>query len=268
MPETGWLILWLLGGGAAAGLLAGLLGVGGGVVLVPILFQLMLQLDVAAALQMHIAVGTSLAIILVTGARATQAQLRRGAVDGPAWRLLAAPIFLGSALGAWAVRYVSADALKLIFALALSLVAAQLVFAPHWGARAAKHFAAAAQRAGAGAIGFLSAWLGIGGGLFSVLLLRTAGHPIHRAVATSSGLGVLIALAGAAGFIWSGWSAAGLPPYALGYVYLPGLVMAASSLMTAPLGVRLSHAFRPRQLEWLFAGFLLLAAARMLWALR
>ena len=266
MAESLWLLAWLLGGGAAAGLLAGLLGVGGGVVMVPILFQLMLALDVAEAAQMHAAVGTSLAIILVTGARAAHAQIQRRALDWPTWRLMAAPIFLGSALGAWAVRYVSADGLKLFFALALTLAAAQLMFAPQWGAARA-HLTHAVQRTAAAANGFLSAWLGIGGGLFTVVLLRAAGHPIHRAVATSSGLGVLIALAGAAGFVWSGWGAAGLPSYALGYVYLPGLAMAAMSLLTVPLGVRLSHAFRPRQLEWLFAGILLLAAARMFYAL-
>ena len=267
MADWVWLAAGLLGGGAAAGLLAGLLGVGGGVVMVPILFQLMLALDVAAAVQMHVAVGTSLAIIVVTGSRAAQAQIRRRALDWAAWRMLAWPMALGTALGAWAVRYVSADGLKLIFALALCLVAAKLLLAPDWGTAARQPLARTAQRALAAITGFLSAWLGIGGGIFSVLLLRAAGHAIHRAVATSSGLGVVIALAGAAGFVWSGWGTAGLPRYALGYVYLPGLAMALASLVTAPWGVRLSHAFQPRQLELVFAGFLLLAAARMLYAL-
>jgi uncharacterized protein len=270
LPET-WFLLAMAAGllvtGAVAGVLAGLLGVGGGIVIVPVLFILFDILAIDDAVAMHVAVATSLATIIPTSISSARAHNRRGAIDR---RLLIgwAPfIFVGAAAGGILSRWLDSGTLTLIFgviALAVAVNMAlprQIVLAP------ALPFSPPARAGMGGGIGLFSALMGIGGGTLSVPVLSMFSTPVHRAVGTASAFGLVIAVPAAIGFVWSGWTAEGRPPLSLGYVNLPAAVLIFStSVLTAPLGSRIAHALNARRLRLAFAAFLGLSAARMLWS--
>jgi len=254
--------------GAAAGLWAGLLGLGGGLVVVPLL-NYIFQLNPALSdtLCMRLAVGTSLASILFTAAASSLAHARRGSVLWPWVRPLAPALALGTALGARLAVALPVFGLKAFFVFFLVAVALHMLrdYAP--AARGSKP--PLAVMAGAGLlIGGVSSLVGLGGGTMSLPFLRWSGVDMRRAVGTSAALGWAIALAGSLGYIVNGWGTAGLPPYSLGYVSLPAtLGVAASSVFFAPLGARLSHALPVGVLKRIFALFLVLMAARLAWEL-
>lgn len=260
--------LGLAGAGLVAGTLAGLLGVGGGIVLVPVLYHVLSALGVDEAVRMHLAVGTSFATIIPTAIRSVRAHAKRGAVDFALLRRWAPATFLGTALGTLLAGAASGWALTLIFACLVLIVSAYLAFGRETWRLGDAVPAGARSSAIAGAIGAVSAFMGIGGGTFAVPAMTLYGIPIHRAVATSAGLGIVIAIPGALGYILAGWGVQHLPPGSLGYVNLIGfLLLTPTMVIAAPFGARLAHSLPRDALRRAFALFLALTAARMFYGL-
>ncbi|MEO0344751.1 MAG: sulfite exporter TauE/SafE family protein [Pseudomonadota bacterium] len=254
----------LLGAGLAAGLVAGLLGVGGGIVMVPILSLVLPALGADEAVSMHMAVASSLAVIVLTSLVSARAHAKRGGVDLETARLWALPIAAGALAGALAARYLSGDALRVLFAVLAAAVGTRFLLgrpAPE----ATLNWSRTLRRIAATVIGVLSAWLGIGGGTFAVPVLHGVGLPMHRAVGTAALLGFFVALPGAIGFGISGLSVDGRLAHSVGYLHLPAvLVLASGAVLLAPVGARLAHAMPQLQLRRVFGVFLLLAAASMM----
>lgn len=253
--------------GVAAGLIAGLLGVGGGIIMVPVLFQTYIFMGLAENLQMHLAVGSSLAVIVVTAIQSGRAHHAKGAVDFDIMRVWAPAIIFGVICGAAAARFLTADMLKLIFGL-LSLLVAVHLNMPETSRAGGRLPSLIVQRGLASLIGFFSSLMGIGGGTFSVAALSFFGKPIHTAVGTSAALGFFIALPGALGFMLAGYGLDGLPAWSVGYVnFLAVACLMPVTAVFAPVGAKLAHGFSRRTLEWFFSLFLVLTAIRMFWSL-
>jgi len=266
-----WLVAALLAAGAVTGLLAGVFGVGGGAVAVPILYELFRLLAVPEAVRMPLCVGTSLAIIVPTSIRSFQAHRAKGAVDMSILRLWAVPVVLGVVVGSLIARFAPADLFKAVFVIVAGVSAIRLLFGRDTWRLGLDLPGRAVMRAYGGLIGLLSALMGIGGGQLSNLFMTFYNRPIHQAVATSSGLGILISIPGALGYVYAGWPhmaeypdvIAFQPPLALGYVSLIGfLLFIPTSTLTAPLGARLAHRLSKRRLEVAFGIFLILVCAR------
>lgn len=254
----------LLGAGLAAGLVAGLLGVGGGIVMVPILSLVLPALGADEAVSMHMAVASSLAVIVVTSLVSARAHAQRGGVDADTARLWALPIAAGALAGALAARYLSGDALRVLFGVLAAAVGTRFLLGQS-APEARLHWTRTTRRIAATAIGVLSAWLGIGGGTFAVPALHGVGLPMHRAVGTAALLGFFVALPGAIGFAISGLDVGGRLANSVGYLHLPAvLVLAAGAVLLVPVGARLAHALPQGKLRRVFGVFLLLAAARMM----
>lgn len=271
LADPGFLIFFaavLVATGLFAGLLAGLFGVGGGIVVVPVLFNTLPWIGVPGALAMHLAVGTSLAVMVPTALSSIRAHHRRGAVDWSLLKVWGPAVVAGAALGAYFGGRASADFLTGLFATVALLVAVHMTLAKEsWRLR--ETLPGEPVRAGLGAgIGLISVMMGIGGGTMSVPALTLCGYPIRKAVGTAAAIGLLIALPGALGFLWSGLGARGLPPFSLGYVSLIGLALVTpATILAAPWGATLAHSLSARVLRRLFALFLIVTAARMLWSL-
>ena len=266
--ELDWSSLALAGGAmvlaaVVAGFLAGLFGIGGGAVLVPVFYQLFGLLQVPEAVRMHVSVGTSLAIIVPTSLQSFRKHRARGAVDMDLLRSFAIAVPAGVICASIVTAYISGAGLRGIFAVMALAVAIKLLFArASW--KLGDDIPGRPVRAFAGwLIGFVSTFMGIGGGVFNNTFMTLFGRPMHQSVATSSGVGVLISIPGFIGYILAGLGAAGLPPLTLGYVNLimPVLVIPITLLM-APLGVNAAHALSKRQLEVGFGIFLILVSAR------
>lgn len=259
-----WLVFPVLG--AVAGILAGLLGIGGGLVLVTALVWLLPALGVPDALAVHVALATALASIVLTGLSSAWAHHRRGAVLWPTVAWLVPGLVLGGALGSLLATRLEGGWLRWLIAVYCGLAGAQMAF--DWPrARAGRPDAPRGPgyaAAGLG-IGGLSALVGIGGGSMTVPLLVWRGVRPVRAVGTSSACGVAIALASALGY--AGQAApAGLPAGTWGFVFLPAaLGIALASVLTAPVGTRLAHRLSGQALRRLFALFLGAAGASLLW---
>jgi uncharacterized membrane protein YfcA len=251
--------------GAFAGTVAGLLGVGGGLVIVPALALLYEHLGISGPHTMHLAIGTSLATIIVTSLSSVYAHHRRGAVLWPVFAAIAPGLIVGALLGAAVADHLRSDMLRIAFGVFELLVALQMWF----GARPAPHrqlLSAYGMTVAGIIIGFVSAIIGIGGGTMTVPFLAWSNVPIHQAVATSAAGGFPIAVAGAIGFIVTGFHEPGLPDYSFGYLYLPAFLgIIVTSILFAPLGARLAHALPTAQLKKFFALFLAVLGLRMLW---
>lgn len=254
--------------GVVAGLLAGVFGIGGGGIIVPVLYQALVVLGFSSAVTMHVAVGSSLAFIIPTSIRSFQAHRARAAVDMTILKSWIVPVPLGVVAASYVAANVSGATMRAIFATIALLVGTRLLFnRESW--RLGGDVPAGPIRAAAGfVIGFLSALMGVGGGVMASTFMTVYGRPIHQAVATAAGIGVLIAIPGALGYIVAGWGESGLPPFSLGYVNLlaVAIIMPLSYVM-APLGVRVAHALSKRQLEVSFGLFLMLMAARFIYSL-
>lgn len=256
MAVFGFLPLYLLVG-IVAGLSAGLFGVGGGLIVVPALAYIFVLLGVASTALMQLAVGTSLAVIIVTSLSSVVAHHRHGAVQ---WNLagrIAPFIAVGALAGAFIASRVPSELLKIVFAAVEILIALQmyLEFKPK-PARALP--STAGLGAISGGIGLVSAVVGIGGGTMMVPYLTWCNVDIHRAVATSAACGVPIALAGTIGFVLLVPPAVDLPEHAVGFIYWPAFTgIAVASLLAAPIGARLAHRLSTRHLRRTFALFLL-----------
>lgn len=250
--------------GTFAGLVAGLLGVGGGLLIVPVLALVFPQQGVAQDVVMHLAIGTSLATIVVTSLSSARAHQKRGAVRWDALIALAPWLVIGALAGAVVAEMTPSRWLRAIFGLFELAVAVQiglnLMTSPH------RRLPGTLGMLGAGTtIGFVSAILGIGGGTLTVPFLVWCNITIRQAVATSAAAGLPLALAGAAGFIANGWDKPGLPPWSTGYVHWPAFAaIATTSLLAAPLGARLAHALPAGMLRQIFAVFLAILGIRML----
>ena len=259
----------LLAAGLATGLLAGLFGVGGGLVAVPVLYEFFRMQGVPDEVRMHLCVGTSLAIIIPTAVRSFRGHLKRKAVDVAVLRQWAVPVVAGVAAGS-ALAAVSDDhVLKVALTAGCLAVALKLLFQRESWRLGTDLPGPWAMRVIGVTIGLLSTLMGIGGGLFGNLVLTLYGRPIHQSVATSSGLGVLIAAPATLGYIIGGWSKmAALPPLSLGYVSLIGAALVApTSVLATPWGVALAHRFSKRTLELAFAAYLGIVGVRFALAL-
>lgn len=268
LGEVAFLAGALLAAGCVTGLLAGLLGIGGGSILVPVLYEVFGSLGVDAAVRMHLAVGTSLAVIVPTSLRSFAGHRARGAVDMELVKSMAVAVIAGVALGAILARYANAAVLKGIWVLAASLISLKLFLGRQDWQLGEVIPGQPFRTIYGGFVGLLSALMSIGGGVFITALMTLYGHSMQRAVATSSAFGPIIAIPGALGFIWAGWRAPGLPPGSLGFVSLLGaLVIIPTSVLAAPLGVRIAHGISRRKLELAFATFLVVVGLRFLFSL-
>jgi len=271
MPPVGelvWFAAALAGAGVVAGVLAGLFGIGGGAILVPVFYQVFGLLHVDEAVRMHLSVGTSLAIIVPTSIRSFLSHKKRGAVDLELLRSWILPVPLGVVSASLIAASVSSGGLRAIFAVIAILVGLRMLFnKQHW--RLGADLPPNPVRAAVGwLIGLLSGLMGIGGGVLNNTFMTLYGRPVHQAVATSSGVGVLISVPGLFGYIWAGWGAAGLPPLSTGYVNWAAVALIIPiTLLVAPLGVRFAHALNKRQLEVGFGLFMLFVAARFFYSL-
>ncbi|WOR16212.1 sulfite exporter TauE/SafE family protein [Hyphomonas sp. FCG-A18] len=266
LSEYGVLILALAGCGLFSGLVAGLFGIGGGAVIVPVLIILFESLGFSDTAS-HVAIGTSLATIILTSARSVMAHHKRGAVDWQIVKTWMPWIMLGAIAGQLVAGMLSAAALKGFFGAMALLLAAQLFFGrPSW--RLAEDLPGGAKRAGlGGGIGALSAIMGIGGGTFGVSLMTICGRAIHQAVATAAGFGIAIGLPSAVTAIIVGWGREGLPPFSVGHVNLAAFALISIFTVTmAPVGARLAHSLDAQLLKKLFAILLAIVAVRMLWS--
>lgn len=256
----------LLAAGVVSGLLAGLFGVGGGAVMVPVLYQLFGFIGVPDALKMQLAVGTSLAVIVPTSIRSFLTHRKKGAVDDALLRAWALPVVAGVVLGSWVASFAPPSVFKVVFVFVAFVTAAKLGFGKaSWAI--ADDIPAEPGRAIIGVVtGLLSALMGIGGGSIVNLVMSFCNRPIHQSVATASGVGVLISIPGALGFVWAGWSRMGeLPPLSLGFVSLIGAALIMpTSVWVAPFGAHLAHRLPKRKLEIGFAVFLVAMGLRFL----
>lgn len=252
--------------GIGAGLLAGLLGVGGGIVLVPVLDFVFGRFGVPVDVRMHLAVGTSLASIIPTALSSARAHQRRGALDTPIARRWSPAIATGAILGAWLAAAVRGSVLSAVFGVVALAIAARMLLGREDPSRAEQVPTHPGWLVVPGGIGFVSAMMGIGGGSLTVPVLTAWGVPVHRAVATSAWLGLWIALPAAAGFALLGHGSAGLPPWSLGYVNLLALAtLLPTTVLTAPLGARMAHGLSRPALRLAFGAFLLLTGGRMVY---
>ncbi|WP_374377472.1 sulfite exporter TauE/SafE family protein [Dongia sp.] len=268
LGEIGALIGLLALAGCGSGFLAGLLGVGGGIVVVPALFQVLTAFDVPLDLRMHIAVGTSLGSIVPTSIISLRAHHKRGGVDWQLLRQWAPWIALGVIGGSVIASDVRGSTLTLIFAVMSLIVASYLAIG-----RADYHLTdklpgTPIKQLICLFIGGVSAMMGIGGGSLSVPTMTLCSYPIRRAVATASAIGLIIAVPGTLTFIVTGLNEAGLPFGSLGFVNIIAvLALVPSSLIFAPIGAKVAHTLPQIVLRRCFAGFLLLTSLRMFYSL-
>ncbi|MCX7059981.1 MAG: sulfite exporter TauE/SafE family protein [Gammaproteobacteria bacterium] len=250
--------------GVAAGVLAGLFGVGGGLIIVPALAVILPKLGTAPEVVMQSAIGTSLAVIGLTGISSTRSHHARGGVIWPIFWRLAPGIVIGSLIGAAIAHQVSSDVLKKCVGIGALLISIQMLIDA-----APKPTRSAPGALGLGlvgsVIGALSALIGIGGGSLTVPYLSACNIDMRRAVGTSAACGMPIAWAGATGFAFNGHGVAGLAPWSLGYIDLAAFAgIAVTSVLTAPLGAKLAHGLSPKLLKRAFAIFLAGVSLRML----
>ena len=266
LSEILWLALAIVIGGVITGILAGMFGIGGGAVIVPVLYEVFGLLAVPDAVRMQLCVGTSIAIILPTTIRSYLTHREKGLVIPRVIRLWALPAVLGVACGAVIAAFAPPAVFKVAFVLIAGFIATKFLFAgDRWNLGTELPGTVPMTLYGFG-IGLAGSLMGVSGGSLSNIVLTLYGKPIHNAVATSSGLGVPITIVGTLGYIFAGLhDHALLPPLSLGFVSLIGVaVMAPVSSVAAPYGARLAHKLSRRTLELTFSCFLVLVSARFL----
>jgi hypothetical protein len=258
-------LIWIyLAAGGAAGIIAGLLGIGGGLIIVPILVFCFTLQGVEPVHIMHLALGTSLASIVFTSVASFSAHHRRGAVHWDIVRVIAPGIVAGTLGGAWLASLMPKNVLQGFFGLFLYYVALQMLIDRK--PSPARSLPGRAGMFGAGGvIGAVSSLLGIGGGTLSVPFMVWCNISVHHAIGTSAAIGFPIAAAGTAGYMLTGLQAENLPAASIGYVFLPAVFgLVCASMLTAPLGVRLAHWLPVPELKRIFALLLLVVGSRML----
>ena len=266
LSEVGWLAATIIGGGIVTGLLAGLFGIGGGGVIVPVLYEVFRALGVPEEVRMQLCVGTSIAIIVPTNIQSFLIHREKGAVLMNVVRIWAIPSIVGVATGSLIAAFAPGSVLKIAFVVIASTISFKMLFGrdswrvsdelPGRGAMTVYGFV----------LGLGASLMGISGGSISNMILTLHSRTIHQAVATSAGLGVPITIAGTIGYMLAGLSyQSQLPPFSIGFVSLLGvLLMAPVSSLLAPYGARLAHAMPKRRLEIAFGCFLLAVSLRFL----
>lgn len=272
ISELVWLAVAVMAAGVVTGVLAGLFGIGGGAVIVPVLFEVFRLLGVPEEVRMQLCVGTSLAIIVPTNVRSYRAHRAKGLVIAAVLRSWAVPAVIGVAAGSAVAAFAPAQVFKVAFIVIAGAIAAKLLAGRETWVLGRSLPGPIAMTAYGFFIGLASSLMGISGGSLATTVMTLYGAPIHNAVATSAGLGVPIAIAGALGYLIAGLPhQAQLPPLSLGFVSVIGVVMIAPiSSWIAPLGARLAHALPRRRLEIGFGLFLIAASLRfavsLIWA--
>jgi uncharacterized membrane protein YfcA len=266
LSEAAWLVLLILCGGILVGLLSGLFGIGGGAVIVPVLFEVFRVLGVPDDLRFQACIGTSLAIIVPTTIRSYLAHKARGAVLEEVVRIWRGPSLVGVAVGALAAAFAPSAVFKITFAIFAAFIAVRML-------AGGDRWSLGKDLPGRGVLNFfgfltglVSSLVGVSGGAISNAVITLYGRSMQQAVATSAGVGVPITIAGTLGYIIAGWKHMGeLPPLSVGYVSLIGVaLMAPVSSYTASFGVRLAHWLPRRNLEIAFGLFLLVVSLRFL----
>jgi uncharacterized protein len=258
------IILIYLGLGSVVGILAGLLGVGGGLIIVPMVVFTLTWQGVSSQHLMHLALGTSLASIIFTSVSSFWAHHKRGAVHWEVVRRIVLGILVGTFLGSCLASRLSTNLLKGVFVVFLYYMAFQML--TNTKPKPTRGLPGSLGMFGVGnGIGAVSSLVGIGGGSLSVPFMVWCNVTVHDAIGTSAAIGFPIAIAGTVGFIVNGLNVSGLPAYSLGYVYLPALAgIVAASVFTAPLGVRLAHSLPVDKLKRVFALLLFIMGTKML----
>lgn len=259
-------VLGLAATGVVSGVAAGLLGIGGGAIIVPALAAALSLMGYDGDVVQHVAVGTSLAIIIPTGIASARAHDKRGAVDRDVLKLWAPFIIASTLIGGIMAGLYSGNVLRIVFGVMALFIAANILLPfqerlmGHLGGSALTH------RISAAVVGYISALMGVGGGSLSVPTLHAFGATMHKAVGTGAAIGVFIALSGTLGFIISGWSVEGRPPLSLGFINIPALVLiGVTAALCAPFGAALAHRMQQRTLKLAFAAFLAFVGLNMLW---
>ena len=262
------MILVMLAVGSIAGFIAGLLGIGGGMIIVPVVLWV-LQMKGLGGIEhaQHLVVGTSFAIMVFTTFSSVMAQQRKGSVDWAVVRRMAPGMVVGVMIGSMLAKRLSNEALQVFFIVFVVLVALKTLTDAK--PKPTRSLPGPAGLAAVGSLfGMASSWVGIGGGSLSVPFMLYCNVPVRTAVGTSAGLAWPIAVAGAVGYLYSGWNVAGLPEGTLGFWYLPAVaVLSVATMLFAPLGVKAAHKLPPEKLKLAFGLLLLVIAARMLWGL-
>lgn len=258
-------VLILLGMGAIAGTLAGLLGIGGGIIIVPVLALVFSAQKLDPNVLMHVAIGTSLATIVITSLSSIRAHQQHKAIDWSVFRTITPGIIVGGLLGAGMAKLIAGEHLRILFGVFMLFVAAQMILGnatkPH------RHLPKTSGMLVAGtAIGTMSSLMGVGGGSMSVPFLTWCNMNIRKAVATSAAIGLPISVAGVTGYIITGLGVAHRPVWSLGYVNLPAFfsIIVASTLF-APYGARITHRISPERLKKFFGYFLLILSVKILY---
>lgn len=269
LGEIALLAAWIAGAGAVVGVLAGLFGIGGGAVIVPVLYEVFRVLGVPEEVRMQMCIGTSLAIIIPTTVRSYIAHKKKGAVIPEVVRIWSLPAIVGVAIGAVIAFYAPPALFKIVFVIFALFIAARMLFGTDRWNLSDTLPGRGVQTAYGFITGLISSLVGVSGGSVSNAVLTLYGQPLHRAVATSAGVGVPITIAGTVGYMLAGWPhMAQLPPLSVGFVSVIGFVlMAPVSSYTATYGVRLAHWLPRRQLEVAFGCFLVLVGGRFLLSL-
>ena len=267
--ELVFLLVAILLAGALSGLLSGLFGIGGSTVVIPVLYEFFRILAVPDGVRMQLCIGTAMAITIPTILRAYYAHRAQSAVLGDVLRIWAVPVVLGVLTGSGIAYVAPAVLFKIVFVLFALFMAVKLLFGRDTWRIADNLPGPPTMVAGGFAIGCLSTLVGIAGGSLSTLFLALYGRPFHAAVATSTGLGVLIGIPATLGYMIAGWPQQALmPPFSVGYVSFLGILLfAPASMLAAPYGARLAHRMSKRRLEVAFGIFLVLIAARFTVAL-
>lgn len=264
-----WLLVpLLLATGAFAGVLAGLLGVGGGIIIVPILFYLFSGFGIETALAMPLAVGTSLSTIVLTSIASARKHYAKGGVDTALVKAWIAPILIGVMIGSFAPSFIDGTQIKTMFGVMLVVVSLHMLASSRWKVELFQHLPSRPAQGGLGVVvGALSALLGIGGGTLMVPLLTLFGFPIHRAVSTASVFGLIISVPATVVYVANGWSHPSPLPLTTGYVnWVVFAILAPMSMWFAPMGVKLAYRLNVPQLKRAFAVFLCLVGFKMVLA--
>jgi uncharacterized membrane protein YfcA len=261
-----WWIAYLLMG-LAVGLFAGMLGIGGGVILVPLMVFMFSAQDFPADRILHLALGTSMCSIVFTSISSVRAHQSHGAVRWDIVRSAAASLVIGVLAGTLIADRMSSRFLAIFFVAFVYYAGTQLFL--DLKPRPTRQLPGAAGISAAGlAVGTISSWVGVGGGVITIPLMTMCNVPMRHAIGTSAALGLPIAISGAIGYIATGWGKDHLPPMSLGYVYLPALIgIVVGTFVTVPLGAKLAHSMPVRALKRIFAVILFVLATRMLWSL-
>ncbi len=260
-----WWIAYLLLG-LFVGLFAGMLGIGGGMLLVPLLVFMFSAQDFPADRILHLALGTSLTTIVFTSLSSIRAHHMHGAVRWDIFRTAAAGLVIGTLLGAFIADWLNTRFLAVVFVVFVSYSATQMIMGKK-PAPSRRLPGPVGMSVGSSLVGVISSLVGAGGGVVSIPLMVMCNVPIRNAVGTSAALGLPIALAGAVGYAYTGLGQAGLPPMSMGYVYLPALIgIVIGTFITVPFGARLAHTMPVTLLKRIFALILFALAGRMLWS--